>query len=594
VSVYALCAMGEVKMWEIVFKVASRLLLVLLGCSVVLAGQEGRESKKAEPVLLEPGLHELATSRVSMVSAAHPYATKAGLDMLRRGGNAMDAAIAATMVTAVVDQELTSLAGGGELTYYDAKTKKTVVINCEPNRVKDDVMPYTPARDGTTGRSIAIPGSFACFGLGIRKYGALPWRDVVAPSIYYAENGFPVYGGFYAMMLDRYLVLTSRPTTRRIFAPTGFLPAMGSIFKQPELAETLKKIAEHEADYFYKGPLAAEMAKAIQEIGGKATVEDFASYSALEVEPLRGTYKGYTIVGAPPPSMGGVAIIEALNILENVDLKGMGHYSQSADSLQWIVEALRVVQSDTIRYSGVPELDQALTKVLTSKEYGRARYQLILHKIEVLKRQASEKPAQTAQLAPASDLDEEEGTNHVSVVDKEGNVCSFTHTTYGFATHGLFVGGIVLNQAAGRRVPPGEHVPSAMTGTIVFKGDKPYFATGSSGGAPNAFYTLLNVLAWDKNLKEAQEAPRLPNTWGFLAENDLRIPIEHRIDEKVAEELTRRGYHIDWLGQYSQGGPTTQGGVRPLGGVQMVGIDLATGMRYGATDPRGVGVAAGQ
>jgi gamma-glutamyltranspeptidase/glutathione hydrolase len=588
-------------MMNMMLKVRSAgVLLLVLGFSLGSYPQQSKSPQAkdpAEPVLLEPGLRELASSRLSMVSTPHPYATKAGLEMLKRGGNAMDATIAATMVLSVLDTGLTSFAGGGQLTYYDAKTKKTVVINADPNSIRDDVTPYVSAREVATGRAIPVPGSIAGFHLAIQRYGALPWKDVVAPSIYYAGNGFPVYGAAYAMMLDRYMPLTSRPATQKIFAPNGFLPAVGSMFKQPEMAETLKRIAEQGSDYFYKGPFAAEMVKQIQEIGGKATVEDFAGYKALELEPVRGTYKGYTIVGPPPPGTGAVAIIEALNILENVDLKGMGHYSHSADSLQWVVETMRVAQSDAARYSGVPELDQALTKVLISKEYARARYGLILHKIEVMKRQAGEKPAHIAQLAPPNEVREDDaGTNHVSVVDKDGNMCSFTHTIYGpaYSAHGLFVGGIVLGSGRGFRGLPGQHNITPMAAMIVFKGDKPYFATGSSGGTPNAFYTVLNVVAWDKNLKEAQEAPRFPNTWGFLTADELQIPIERRIDDNVAQELRRRGYHIDWLGLYSQGGPTTQGGLRPLGGVQMVGIDPETGMRYGATDPRGVGVAAGQ
>jgi gamma-glutamyltranspeptidase/glutathione hydrolase len=550
-----------------------------------------------EPVFLEPGLQELVTSRLSMVSSAHPFATEAGLEMLRRGGNAMDAAIAATMVTGVMDVGLTQFGGGGQLTYYDAKTKKTLVINCDPKTVKEDVLPYNAARDGATGRAIPIPGSIAGFYYAVTKYGALPWKQVIEPAIFYAENGFPLYGPAYTILQDRYNILAMRPNARQIFAPNDFLPHVGAIFKQPELAETLKKIADQGPDYFYRGPFAEKMVKAIRDIGGLATMDDFASYKVLELEPVRGTYKGYDVVGPPLPSTGAVSIIEGLNILENVDLKRMGHYAESADSLQWVIETLRVIASDTRRYNAVPESDRPLAEALMSKEYARAQYNLIRYKIEQMNRAASNKPVQLAELGPARDVpDEDVGTNHVSTVDKDGSVCSFTHTIYGpvYSAHGLFVGGIILGSGRSFRALPGERIMPGMAAIIVFKGDKPYFATGSSGGTPNTFYTALNVLAWDKNLKQAQEAPRFPNSWGGLNPDDNKIAIEHRIPDKVVSEVIRRGYQIEWLGPYSQGGPTSQGGLRSLGGDQMVGIDPQSGMRYGATDPRGVGKAAGQ
>lgn len=571
-----------------------RTLLLIALSSRLFAQSAAPEKYPMQPALVEPGPKELASSRVSMVSAAHPLATQAGLEMLRRGGNAMDATIAATMVTAVLDVGLSTFGGGGELTYYDAKAKRSIAINCDPRNVREDVMPYHSATDNTTGRAIPVPGSIAGFYYAIQKYGALPWKQVIEPAIFYAENGFPIYGPAYIIMADRYHALTLRPSVRQMFAPNGFLPPVGSIFKQPELAETLKKVQDQGADYFYKGPFAEQMVKAIQDLHGKATLEDFASYRALDLEPIRGTYWDYQIVGPPLPASGTVAIIEGLNILENVDLKRMGHYSESADSLQWLIETVRVMFNDAYRYIGVPELDRHIAQALLSKEYARAQYKLISHKIEETKRQAKEKPVQVAETAFKEVREDEGHTNHVSVVDKDGNVCSFTHTIYGpiYSAHGLFVGGIVLGSGRGR-VPPGERLIASIAPLIVFKGDKPFFASGSSGGTPNTFYTILNVLAWDKNLKEAQDAPRLPNFYSAPTLQDLddhKVVLEHRIDDKVAEELRARAYKIEWVGPYSQGGPVS----RWLGGAQMVGVDPNSGIRYGATDPRGVGQAAGQ
>ena len=501
--------------------------------------------------------------------------------MLRRGGNAMDAAIASTLVVGVTEGN-TSLAGGGALTYYEAKTKKTIVINFEPNGFKEDVLPYTQERDSLTGRSTKVSGSFAGFYLASQKYGVLPWRQLLEPAIFYAENGYPINGHAYSTMRQYYATLTLQPSGRQIFAPDGFLPKVGELFKQPELAETLKKISEQGPDYFYKGPFAEKMVKAIQEIGGKATLEDFASYRALELDPVKGSYKDYQIIGPPAPGDSTIAFIEAMNILENVDLKSMGHYSQSADSLQWMIEVLRVMYNDVRNFSGVPEFDRALGQVLMSKEYARRRYELIQYKIEQMKRLASEKTsgAQTASVRDDYEPGPDRGTHHVSSVDRGGNVCSFMHTIYGstYSYSGLFVGGLVLNASGGFRSHPGERIYPQCGPPIVFKGDRPYFAPGSSGGTVIPFFLIANILIWGENFKEAQEAPR----FGAPAPGDNKVRIEHRIDDKVIEELKRRGYQIEWLAPYS------------MASGQVAGIDPTTGIRFGATDPRAHGKAAGQ
>jgi gamma-glutamyltranspeptidase / glutathione hydrolase len=537
-----------------------------------------------EPVYLEPGPRELVSSSVSMVTSAHPFATQAGLEMLRRGGNALDAAIASSMVLAVLDTGLTSFAGGGELSYYDAKARKTIALDFDPNAVKAEVQAY--GREGIPGRAIRVPGSIAGFYYASQKYGVLPWKQLVEPAIFYAENWFPIYGPAYSIIQQRYDVLTLQPSGRRIFAPNGFLPPVGSIFKQPEMAATLKKIAEQGPDYFYKGAFAQEMVDAVQHIGGKIALDDFASYRVLELEPIRGNYKGYQIVGPPPPGTGTVAIIEGMNILENVDLRGMGHYSESADSLQWVIETLRVMLNDSTKYNGIPELDLPLANTLMSKDYAQAQFRIISNKIEQTRSQPTENQ-QVAEVAASREGEPEGGTHHISVVDKAGNVCSITHTISGpiYSSHGLFVGGIIMNAAAGRTAQPGGRMLSGLAPVIVFKGDKPYFATGSSGGTTNTFLTTLNVLVWDKNLKEAQDAPRLrlaPGSWSAPPVDDATVYIEHRIDDKTAEQLRRRGYRIEWVGPYSQFG------------AQMVSIDPSSGTRHGATDPRLVGQAAGQ
>jgi gamma-glutamyltranspeptidase/glutathione hydrolase len=298
---------------------------------------------------------------------------------------------------------------------------------------------------------------------------------------------------------------------------------------------------------------------------------------------VRGTFKEYEIVGPPLPTNAAVGIIEAMNILENVDLQSMGHYTKSADSFQWLIETLRVVFDDARKYSGVNELDEAVAEVLTSKEYAKSRYRLLRYRIEEMKRgQTSDTAANETKIVEKEDM---MGTNHVAAIDEDGNVCSLTHTIYGgvYGTSGLFVGGIALN-AAGQIQPPtfpaqpGERMLSGLTPMIVFKQGKPFFAAGSSGWILNPFFIIVNVLVWDQDFKQAQEAPR----FRAPSPDSNEIRAENRFDDEMIEELERRGYQFRWSGPFS------------MPNAQVAGIDPTTGVRYGASDPRAIGQAAGQ
>jgi gamma-glutamyltranspeptidase/glutathione hydrolase len=568
------------------FRFTSRWTFGWAVCLLIAVVPSLGESDASHASIDEAGPKALVTNRRSVVVTPYPEATQAGVEMLRRGGTAADAAVAAAMVLAVIDTGLTSFAGGGELTYYDAATKKTSALDFYLDAVPEDVRPYPRGSDQASGRAIRIPGSIAGFHAAIQKHGRLSWNDVLGPAIYYAQDGFVLTGFGYSLLQQRYDVLTLQLSGRTILAPNGLLPAVGSNIKQPELAGTLKQLQAKGPEYFYSGSFAKQIVDAVQHIGGKASLQDFAAYKPLELEPIRGTYKEYEIVGPPPPGIGTAAIIEGLNILENVDLSGMGHYSQSVDSLQWVAETLRVMLSDATKYSGIPEFDTPLALLLASKEYARAQYRLIAHKIEVT-RHSPAPAAQRAELATISPPDFDDGTHQVSVIDRAGNVCSLTHTISGpiYSSHGLFVGGIVMNSAAGHSAQPGGRVLSALAPIIVFKGKTPYFATGSSGGTTNTFLTALNVLAWGKDLQEAQNAPRLrvaAGAWSAPPGEDDSVYLEHRIDERVAEQLRHRGYRLQWVGPYSQFG------------AQMAGVDPQSSMRLGATDPRLPGQAAGE
>ncbi len=556
-------------------------------CLPLLSASQHRYPLESDFIRL--GHKELASSRGGMVASPHPFATEAALEMLRRGGNAVDAAVAAAAVAAVVDNGKTSFGGGGGLVYWNATSGKAVALNFEAHSFGEEVLPYNRQRDGRTGRSIRVGGAVAGFHAAVDKHGKLDWKDVMEPAIFYAENGFPIHDEAYATMKANYATLTLHPSGRRLFAPDGFLPGVGETFKQPELAETLKAIVREGPEYFYRGPFAEKMVTEIRAIGGKPTLEDFSSYEVWETEPLRGTYKDFEILATRPPLVGPVGLIEALQILENVDLESMGHYTESADSLQWLIETMRAV--DERKFTGIPELDETIARARISKDYARKRYEMIRHKIEQMKRQATDEPTvSAASHAPNGGIPEEHNTNNISVVDEEGNLCSLTNTIYGcvYSCSGLLVDGMVLNSAGGHPAHPGQRLMSPKSPMVVLKEGQPFFAAGSSGGVTNPFFLMTNVLIWGKSFEEAQEAPRFRITSSFYTGWGMGSPgaantvhIEHRIDEAVAPELTRRGYRIEWLAPFS------------MRNAQIAGVDPGTGVRYGASDPRGEGMAAG-
>lgn len=354
------------------------------------------------------------------IASAHPLATEAGLDILQQGGNAFDAAITVAAVLAVVEPAGSGMGGGGFWLLHDQQRDKHVFLDARetaPGKAHRDM--YLDEH-GEVDRQLAInsplaagiPGQAAAFALLAEKYGTLPLSTTLAPAIKIAEEGFPVGRRYRTMMAWRASVLNKYPAARAIFLQDGQVPTDGFILKQPDLAHTLRLLAEHGRDGFYQGELAEKLVQAVQRDGGIWELEDLANYQVVEREPLIGQFRGANIITSPPPSSGGVALLQTFGILEQFN---KGHIEQSLLP-HLTVEALRRAYYDRGFYLGDSDYVTVPIERLLSKKHLRKMAQSINIKA----------PTSSESLGPKVELQQGENTTHYSILDKHGNKVAAT------------------------------------------------------------------------------------------------------------------------------------------------------------------------
>lgn len=477
-----------------------------------------------------------ARAENGLVVTSHYLASEVGRDILKKGGNAIDASVATAFALAVTLPSAGNIGGGGFLVYYGADSEKTTFNFREKAPLaatetmflgKDGKVKDNSNHEGLL--SVGVPGTVAGLYLAHQKMGKLPWADLVAPAVKLAEDGFPAtYRNewFVNFIADNKM---EYPSTAKTFLKNGDTPYKpGETWKQPELAETLKRIQEHGADGFYRGKTAELIADFMKKNGGLITKEDLAKYRAQELAPITGTYRGYEIVSMPPPSSGGVAVVEMLNILEGYALKAAGH--NSAAYLHLLTEAMRRAFADRAQHLGDPDFNPEMPIAkLTSKAYAEKLRATIDPKKASISDSAN---FNAALLQPES-----EETTHISVVDKDGNAVSLTYTlehSYG-AKIVVEGAGFLLNNEMGdfnpvpgftnskgligtkpNLVRPEKRMLSSMTPTIVGKDGKPYLVIGSPGGRTiinTVLQVILNVIDFEMNVAQAIEAPRIHHQW---------------------------------------------------------------------------------
>jgi gamma-glutamyltranspeptidase / glutathione hydrolase len=544
----------------------------------------------------------------AIVTSVHELASRAGVEMLQSGGNAVDAAVATGFALAVVHPQAGNLGGGGFLLLRNANGETHFIDFREKapaaateNMYLDaqgNVLPDSNKGSSVVGyRSVGVPGSVAGLVYAEKKYGKLSLEKVIAPAIKLAREGFPLaYEDTQDFKKDEYLREFSE--SKRIFQRDGNYYQPGEVLKQPELARTLERIAKNPDD-FYHGAMARELAAAIHKGGGLVTAADIAAYEVKEREPIRGSYRGYDIISAPPPSSGGVALVEILNILEGFDLAKFGNRSGGAIHLE--AEAFRRAFYDRTDFLGDPDFAKVPVAQLIDKKYAAAwRDSIDPNHASVskdLKRPAFAELERVAQSRTAP-IREPENTTHYSAVDAEGNAVSVTTTlndSFGsrVTAEGL---GFLLNDemddfAAKQGVPntygliqgpanaigPGKRPLSAMTPTIVLKDGKLFLVLGSPGG-PTIITTVANILIgvvdFSLDIQEAVNAPRFHHQW--LPDE---IFVEDRLSPDTMNVLRSKGHKLYSWHSWGDG--------------ECIMIDPKTGERLGASDGRNNGKAVG-
>ena len=506
----------------------------------------------------EPAQKELASSKNGMVSTQHFLATAVGERILSRGGNAYDASIAIAFTLAVVLPRAGNIGGGGFMVIYDSQTQKPYSIDFREKAPQMSTRDMYLTEDGsfndmnlsTLGYlASGVPGTVAGLWDVHQKFGSLPWNELLEDAIYFAENGFKITPFLGDILFNYSEALSIFPETKKIFQK-HYPNFKDKLLIQKDLANTLKIIASEGREGFYEGQIAKKIASEMKKNNGLITEDDLKKYNPIWRKPLISNYRDTQIVTMGPPSSGGLHVIQMLNIVENYDLKNIGH--NSTNYINLLAEVMKYAYSDRSKYLGDPDFYDVPVEKIISKEYAAE----INNNIDI------GRSTPVDDIYPGKFLDKESHeTTHFSVVDEEGNVVSMTYTLNStFGSKVVIKGtGILMNNemddfsaapgvpnqfnllgADANAIAPYKRPLSSMTPTIVLKNNELFFTTGSPGGAriiSAVFQSILNIIDFKMNLEEATLAKRLHHQWY----PDM-LEFEFSIDEKINDELKNMNY----------------------------------------------------
>jgi len=507
-----------------------------------------------------------------MVASAHPLASRAGARILEAGGNAVDAAVAAAFTIAVVEPNSNGIGGEGMMVVYLARSRKAVAVDYRSAAPAGAVFPGKFPDSGAA--SVAIPGTVAGLCLALEKYGSLPLSQVMEPAIELAAEGFAVSPALAGIILDNFEELAKEEGLASVFCPDGLPLEAGDTLKNPALAVSLRAIARGGPDVFYRGAIAARIVADMRDRGGFITEDDLAAYRALEREPVRGTYRKYRLLSAPPPA-GGLAVVEALQILDRFDL---GRYAPlSPERIHLMAEAMKRAMVDWRGFVGDPGFVAVPVAGLLAPAYARARA------AEIRPDRISEK------VAPGDPAKgHSPSTTSLAVADQNGNMVALTQTISDFFGAKVMATGtgIVLNNEMGNfsaqganALAPGKRMRTTIAPTIILKGKKPFAVLGTPGAArilTTMPLLISNLLDDGMGIQEAIEAPRF-----FPA--DREILFEPRLPEGTVTGLEKMGYTVTPRAAFDLF----------FGGAQGVVVDWATKRKAGGADPRRDGAVLG-
>lgn len=531
------------------------------------------------------------TARQGMVAAANRLASEAGIEILKQGGNAVDAAVATAFALNVVEANASGIGGGGFMLVKMADSDKVIAIDYRemaPAASTKDMYASEEAKEKNFSKyspfAVGVPGTVAGLTFALEQYGTMTLEDVIAPAIRYAEEGFPLAEVTSEAAESHFDTLSELNDLSKVaFFKEGLPAEPGTLIKQPGLVKAFKLLARDGAKAFYEGPIGESMVNRIQELGGKMTMEDLKNYKVALREPAEGTYRDYQIYSMSPPSSGGVTLVEILNILENFPLSKWGH--NTPRTMHYMTEAFKMAFADRSAFLGDPDFLDIPLEGMTSKEYAKT----LAAKID---------PYKAMQEIPTGDpsMYEHHSTTHTSVADVQGNLVAFTQTVnyffgasiidpeYGFVYNNE-MDDFSKNPASVNAPEPGKRPLSSMSPSIVLDPEgNPFLIAGTPGAwriITSMAEIITNLVDFGMSIDEAIEAPRF--TCRAIGGKPDKLQVESRIPESTLSYLAFRGHDIKVLNDYDL----------YFGGAQGILFAPLNDLLMGGADSRRDGAAVG-
>jgi gamma-glutamyltranspeptidase/glutathione hydrolase len=516
----------------------------------------------------------MAMGRHGMAASAHQFATQTAIDIMRRGGNAIDAAVAAAAVLMVVEPRNGHLGGDTFMLFHDASRNRVIALNGSGAAPAAATLEHYREIGGIPEDGLltsTVPGTLACWKYAIDTYGTMSFADLLAPAIQYADEGVPVSARIHQMLTLDAPTYRKFPDSASVFLPNGKVPAIGDTFRQPGLASTLRRMVEDGIEDFYRGSLARELVDYSGQHGGLFSLDDFARHQTDEREPLSIDYRGFTVYEQPPVSQG-ILVLMALNILQQFDLQEYG--PGSAETVHLEIEALKLAFEDQMNYLGDPAFVEIPVDYLLSAEHAR--------------KQAARIDIGRAQDRKTPDISHPD-TTYMCVADESGSMVSYIHSL--FAGSGVVMRetgalmnsrlqGFNMDEGSPNCLAPGKRPLHTLNCYLVHKDGTPVLVGGTPGAhwqVQTNLQMLVNILEFGMDVQQAVEAPRF--TFGEqLLLGNLKGRIESRIGHDVVQALNDRGHDFEVVGPWEV-----------AGAVQVISRDPKSGLYRGATEVRRAG-----
>lgn len=574
-----------IKRIMVTFLVVTIMIGALAGCSKT--PQTNEAASKMSTKMEGDEFNNGAIGKHGGVSSASEYSSQIGIDILKAGGNAVDAAVATAFAVGLVEPNLSGIGGCGMMNVYLKESNEYVILEYMET-VPKAMMPgwFNEKKDASTAKNAAVPSQVHGLLTALEKYGKLSRKEVLAPVIKLAREGFKIDSRLAAAITDNFDFL-SKPGNEyllKLYTNNGIPYSEGDVLKNTDLADTLQAIADGGIEEFYKGKLAKKIVDGLRAGGSLITMEDMANYKTMIREPIKTTYHGYEVIVPPPPSNGGDWLLETLNILEKYDLKSMK--LNSPEYLFTFNEASRLALADSYAYIGDPAFYDLPIKQIVSKEYAEERFKLMPKDKVLTNPPAGKLPVK--KLDPTAE--DSKHTTHIAVIDEKGNIVSTTNTLglgwgckFAVPGTGFFYNSHISNLEHDPKkadspdyVQPGKRVRSTITPTLILKDGEPIMAIGSPGSLaipPAVAAVINNVLLFDMNIQKAINTPRAL----AISRTSPEMTIEKgRFDEATVKALEAYGYKMKVVKDYDSA----------VGGIAAIYLDKKAGIFYAGADPR--------